>query len=82
MTNHIYKNHVQQVEEVLSREPFALPRVEIIDGEKPLRGLEGLLALRYENLNLVNISPTERLPQPWRFKMEQTFCICFLLLFD
>jgi thymidylate synthase len=50
---HIYKNHLAQVEELLRREPLALPRLEIRDEEKRLRGLEGLLSMRYENLNLV-----------------------------
>ncbi len=52
MTNHIYKNHVEQVEELLSREPYQLPRLEIRDEASPLRGLEGLLEMRYENLKL------------------------------
>lgn len=50
---HIYQNHLEQVEELLAREPLPLPRLEIIDGETPLRGLDGLLAMRYENLALV-----------------------------
>jgi thymidylate synthase len=50
---HIYKNHLSQVEELLAREPFALPRLEIRDEGRRLRGLEGLLSLRYENLKLV-----------------------------
>jgi thymidylate synthase len=50
---HIYKNHLAQVEELLRREPLALPRLEIRDSDKRLRGLEGLLSMRYENLNLV-----------------------------
>ena len=49
---HIYKNHVEQVEELLSREPFPLPRLEINEHERRLVGLEGLLAMRYENLKL------------------------------
>lgn len=49
---HIYKNHVEQVEELLSREPFPLPRLEINDDAGQLVGLEGLLAMRYENLKL------------------------------
>src|SRR6266536_395810 len=50
---HIYKNHLEQVHELLSREPLQLPRLEIDDEEKKLRGLQGLLALRYENLELI-----------------------------
>jgi thymidylate synthase len=49
---HIYKNHVEQVEELLSREPFPLPRLEINEHEGRLVGLDGLLAMRYENLKL------------------------------
>jgi thymidylate synthase len=50
---HIYKNHVDQVNELLSREPYPLPTLEISDEAKQFRGLEGLLAIRYENLKLV-----------------------------
>jgi thymidylate synthase len=50
---HIYQNHLEQVEELLAREPFALPRLEITEEARRLRGLEGLLEMRYENLKLV-----------------------------
>src|SRR3984893_3934107 len=50
---HIYKNHIEQVEELLAREPYPLPKLEILDEAKRLRGLEGLLEMRYENLKLV-----------------------------
>ena len=49
---HIYKNHVEQVEELLSREPFPLPRLDINEDAGKLTGLDGLLAMRYENLKL------------------------------
>ena len=49
---HIYKNHQRQVEELLAREPLKPPRLEILDEGGRLRGLEGLLAMRYENLKL------------------------------
>ena len=49
---HIYQNHLEQVEELLAREPFPLPRLEILD-DAGLRGLQGLLDIRYENLKLV-----------------------------
>jgi thymidylate synthase len=50
---HIYKNHLQQVEELLAREPFPLPALRIVDESDRLRGLEGLLKMRYEHLGLV-----------------------------
>lgn len=49
---HIYKNHLEQVETLLSREFYPLPKLEIVDRENKLKGLEGLLAMRYEHLNL------------------------------
>ena len=50
---HIYQNHLEQVQELLAREPFPLPRLEIVAGATPRRGLQGLLDMRYENLKLV-----------------------------
>ncbi len=50
---HIYKNHLEQVEQLLSREPLTLPRLQINDKPERPRGLEGLLMMRYEDLELV-----------------------------
>ena len=50
---HIYQNHLEQVAELLTREPLPLPQLEIHDEDKPLHGLQGLLDMRYENLKLV-----------------------------
>lgn len=51
---HIYNNHRAQVEELLSRAPLTLPTLEIKDDDELLlRGLDGLLRMRYENLNLI-----------------------------
>jgi thymidylate synthase len=61
---HIYKNHLSQVEELLAREPLTLPRLEIVDDAQPLRGLEGLLNLRYENLRLVGYQSHGKIAAP------------------
>jgi thymidylate synthase len=50
---HIYQNHLEQVNQLLSREPRPLPRLEIKDEANQLRGLEGLLSVRYQHLNLI-----------------------------
>jgi thymidylate synthase len=50
---HIYKNHLEQVHELLSREPLPLPRLEINENQQQLRGLDGLLEIRYEDLQLL-----------------------------
>ena len=61
---HIYKNHLEQVQELLSREPLPLPELEINDEEGKLRGLEGLLAMNYEHLNLIGYKSHGKLPAP------------------
>ncbi|MDT5261539.1 MAG: thymidylate synthase, partial [Acidobacteriota bacterium] len=61
---HIYKNHLTQVEELLSREPLPLPRLEIRDEGGALRGLEGLLAFRYEHLKLVGYKSHGKIEAP------------------
>jgi thymidylate synthase len=48
---HIYSNHLEQVEQLLKREPLPLPKLELQNAEN-LKGLEGLLNFKYENLNL------------------------------
>lgn len=61
---HIYSNHLEQVRELLSREPLALPRLEIVDPDNNLRGLEGLLRFRYEHLNLVGYKSHGKIEAP------------------
>ena len=61
---HIYQNHLEQVEELLAREPFALPKLEINDSEKKLRGLEGLLSFSCEHLSLVGYQAHAKIAAP------------------
>ncbi len=61
---HIYKNHLEQVEQVLSREPLPLPKLEINDSGTKLRGLEGLLNFRYEHLALVGYQSHAKIAAP------------------
>jgi thymidylate synthase len=61
---HIYQNHLEQVNELLAREPLPLPRLEIFDDEKKLRGLDGLLNFRYENLHLIGYESHAKIAAP------------------
>lgn len=60
---HIYSNHLEQVEELLSREPLELPKLEIV-GADSLKGLEGLLNFQWENLNLVGYKSHGKIAAP------------------
>lgn len=48
---HIYLNHMDQVSELLSREPLELPTLEFVNADG-LKGLVGLLSFKFENLKL------------------------------
>ena len=61
---HIYKNHLEQVKELLSRDPLPLPHLEINDPEQKLRGLQGLLNFRYEHLALVGYQSHAKIAAP------------------
>ncbi|HEX8144789.1 MAG TPA: thymidylate synthase [Pyrinomonadaceae bacterium] len=61
---HIYRNHLEQVEELLGREPLPLPRLEILDERGELRGLKGLLAISYEHLHLVGYKSHGKIAAP------------------
>jgi len=61
---HIYQNHLEQVNELLSREPKPLPQLEIKDDRRELRGLQGLLDFRYEHLQLVGYESHARIAAP------------------
>ena len=50
---HIYSNHLEQVDELLSREPMPLPKLQFINAED-LKGLDGLLNFKFDNLKLEN----------------------------
>ena len=61
---HIYKNHLEQVNQLLSREPLPLPELKINDPNRELRGLEGLLAARYEHVNLIGYQSHGKIAAP------------------
>src|SRR5437870_9569945 len=61
---HIYQNHFEQVQELLSREPLPLPRLKISDNDRRLRGLEGLLNFRYEHLGLIGYESHAKIAAP------------------
>ncbi len=61
---HIYKNHLEQVNQLLSREPLPLPQLQIDDPNPELRGLEGLLAVRYEHLSLMGYQSHGKIAAP------------------
>jgi thymidylate synthase len=60
---HIYSNHVDQVNELLAREPLPLPTLEIVNADG-LKGLEGLLNFKYENLKLNNYQSHGKIAAP------------------
>ncbi len=60
---HIYSNHLEQVDELLSREPMPLPRFELIDAAR-LNGLKGLLNFNYENMRLDNYQSRGKIAAP------------------
>lgn len=60
---HIYSNHLAQVEELLTREPLELPKLELVGAEN-LKGLDGLLNFKYENLNLRNYQSLGKIAAP------------------
>lgn len=61
---HIYKNHLEQVHQLLSREPLPLPQLTISDTQNKLRGLKGLLAVKYEHLNLIGYQSHGKIAAP------------------
>jgi thymidylate synthase len=61
---HIYKNHLEQVKELLSRKPLPLPELKVNDPQHELRGLEGLLAVKYERLNLIGYKSHGKIAAP------------------
>ena len=60
---HIYSNHVEQVNELLSREPLPLPQLEFVSASG-LKGLDGLLNFKYENLDLVGYRSHGKIAAP------------------
>jgi thymidylate synthase len=60
---HIYSNHVDQVNELLSRAPMPLPTLEFVNAEG-LKGLEGLLNFSFENLKLQNYQSWGKIAAP------------------
>jgi thymidylate synthase len=60
---HIYSNHLEQVNELLAREPLPLPTLEFVNAEE-LKGLDGLLGFKYKHLNLKNYESHGKIDAP------------------
>ncbi len=60
---HIYSNHLEQVETLLERDPLTLPKLEFVNADN-LRGLDGLLEMSIENLNLVGYQSHKKIVAP------------------
>jgi len=60
---HIYSNHLEQVSELLSRDPLPLPKLEFVNADV-LKGLDGLLNFKYENLALENYQSHGKIGAP------------------
>ena len=60
---HIYSNHVEQVNELLGRKPMELPTLEFVDAAG-LKGLDGLLNFKFENLKLQNYQSRGKIAAP------------------
>lgn len=60
---HIYSNHLEQVNEILSREPLKLPELKFVNAEN-LKGLDGLLNFKYENLDLAGYQSRGKIAAP------------------
>lgn len=60
---HIYSNHLDQVNELLAREPLELPKLVFI-GAESLLGLPGLLNFKFENLRLDNYQSWGKIAAP------------------
>lgn len=60
---HIYSNHFEPVNELLEREPMKLPTLELVNADG-LKGLDGLLKFKYENLKLNNYQSWGKIAAP------------------
>src|SRR4029450_2762113 len=61
---HIYQNHLEQVEQLLSRKPLPLPELRINDPDNAFRRLAGLLAMKYEHLELIGYKSHGKIAAP------------------
>ncbi len=60
---HIYSNHLDQVRELLEREPYELPTLAF-ENAHGLKGFQGLLNFKFENLRLENYRSHGKIAAP------------------
>jgi thymidylate synthase len=60
---HIYSNHLDQVNELLDRDPLPLPELRFVNADD-LKGLDGLLNFKWENLDLAGYKSHGKIAAP------------------